>query len=161
MDSPHLQIEEDSSWTVLDYEVQMYLGTSYLRENLKGENGPNTQIIRNSLVESTLLHIRILSDLLLNRCKYPDDINRTKLGLNFEEGELAEKVKALADKYGQPKEKNSNCWIINKKLAHPTTHRSDSYDYAEVFNSLDKPLKDLIECVYTLKEKNTPFPLRS
>ena len=153
--------EKDNPWIVLDYEVLMFLGTSHVRENLQGGNGPNTQIIRNSLVESSLLHIRILADIFLDRCKYSDDIGRNKLNINFEEGKLSEKIKVLADKYGNSRDENSNCWIINKRLAHPTIHRSDSYNYAKVFNSLETPLKDLIKCVYALKNRKVPFPFYS
>src|SRR5512138_44712 len=114
--------ESDKSdvWEVLGYEILMFLGTSHVRKHLQGGNGPNTQILKNALVESSLLHIRALTDIFLSRGNKPDDIHLEKLGLAVggQDNILAEKVGALEKVYGKSGDKNSKCWIINKMLAH-------------------------------------------
>jgi hypothetical protein len=93
--------------------------------------------IRNAIVESALLHIRQLADILLSRGKHSDDINFNKMVPNWKPSLLDQLVQV----YGDQKTINSPCWIINKMLAHPTTQRSDSYDYTHLFNRI-APLID-------------------
>ena len=66
-------------WRVLDYEVQMFLGTEEIRSSFQIKDAA-THLTRNALVESSLLHIRILADLFLSRGTQPDDINLAQLG---------------------------------------------------------------------------------
>jgi hypothetical protein len=150
-------------WDVVGYEVLMFLGTSHVRKHLKGGNGPNTQIIRNALVESSLLHMRILADIFLSRGSKPDDIHLEELGfvVSGQDDVLADKIGAFEKVYGKSSDKNSKCWIINKMLAHPTTHRSDRYAYGTVFNELDIPLKSIIEYIYSSTRRQLPYPLES
>jgi hypothetical protein len=153
----------DKAWRILDYEVQMFLGIGHLRSNLKIEGGLEGQLIRNALVESSLLHIRILIDIFLSRGKQPDDINLEQLGYDSKSIEpiLSQKVNALKIVYGESSDKTSNCWTINKRLAHPTTHRTEGYDYSNLFMSLDKPLKEIIRYIYENQARPLPFPLKS
>lgn len=147
-------------WRILDYEVQMFLGISHIRTHLKVE-GDNAQLLRNALVESSLLHIRILTDIFLSRGNQPDDINLRLLGFdpNLTEPILAEKLQALNSVYGKAKNQDSKCWIINKRLAHPTTHRTEGYDYSDLFASMDQPLREIIEHIYATVKRQLPFPL--
>lgn len=151
---------KDEIWRILDYEVQMFLGTGHLR-SLRIEGNNEAQLIRNALVESSLLHIRILTDIFLSRGKQPDDITLEVLGFdsNANEPTLAENIKKLAMAYGKASDRESNCWIINKRLAHPTTHRTKGYDYSNVFATLEKPLKAIIEYIYSSVKRQLPFPL--
>lgn len=155
------QDTKSSVWEVLEYEILMFLGTSHVRRHLKGGNGPNTQIMKNALIESSLLHIRILADIFLSRGNRPDDIRLTELGfiLSQEDSILAEKIGALEKVYGKSSEENSKCWVINKMLAHPTTYRSNTYDYGNVFDELDKPLKSIIEYIYSTTGRRLPYQL--
>jgi hypothetical protein len=155
-DSTNNTIEK--AWRILYYEVLMFLGLDYIRSNLV-EGGNDVLLIRNALVESSLLHIRILTDVFLSRGKQPDDINLEQLGFdtNSIEPKLAEKIDALKIAYGEPNDRSSNCWTINKRLAHPTTHRTEGYDYSDLFASLNDPLKEIIEHIYDCAKRPIPF----
>jgi hypothetical protein len=152
---------KEKNWRILDYEVQMFLGIDHLRSHLKVGGGIETQLFKNALVESSLLHIRILTDIFLSRGKRTDDINLEQLGFstNSIEPVIAEKIKALTIVYGEASDQTSNCWTINKRLAHPTTHRTEGYNYSNLFESLDKPLKAIIEYIYDREKRPLPFPL--
>lgn len=93
----------DKAWRILDYEVQMFLGVDYIRSHLKVDGGGEAQLIRNALVESSLIHIRILTDVFLSRTKWSDDIKLEQLGfdLNSNDPILAEKISTLAVAYGE------------------------------------------------------------
>jgi hypothetical protein len=148
-------------WRILDYEVQMFLGIDYVRSHLQVEG--DAQLITNALVESSLLHIRILADIFLSRGKRADDIDFAQLGFNTDsiEPALAEKVNTLAVAYGEANDPTSNCWILNKMLAHPTKHRTEGYDYSDLFATLDKPLRAIIEYIYDYAKRPLPFRLTS
>jgi hypothetical protein len=149
-----------SAWKVLDYEVQMFLGTIHLRRLSFIGKEPKAQIVRNALVESSLLHTRILADIFLSRSTYPDDIHLRDLGFdNFEEDDtFSKEIDALDQAYGKSKDENSKCWIINKMLAHPTSQRSESYDYSPVFSALDDLITALINHIYSIVRRPLPFP---
>jgi len=152
---------KDKAWRILDYEVQMFLGIGYLRSNLKVEGGVEAQLIRNALVESSLIHIRILTDIFLNKGNQPDDIKLEQLGFDVKSSEtmFREKINVLRSAYGESKDPTSNCWAINKRLAHPTTHRTEGYDYSSLFAAMDEPLKKLIKYIYEFEKRPLPFPL--
>ncbi len=139
----------------------MFLGISHLRAHLQIDGGTEAQLIRNALVESSLLHIRILTDIFLSRGNRDDDINLRVLGFDPDSIEpiLAKKLHTLAIAYGEPNNQDSNCWIVNKRLAHPTTHRTEGYDYSALFASMDQPLQDIIEHIYAAVKRQLPFPL--
>jgi len=149
----------DKVWRILDYEVQMFLGIDHIRSHLRVEG--DAQLIKNALVESSLLHIRILTDIFLNRGKRADDINLGQLGFdaNSIEPILAEKISVLAMAYGEASNQTSNCWILNKMLAHPTKHRTKGHDYSDLFSALNEPLKAIIEYIYECAKRPLPFRL--
>ncbi len=151
---------KDKAWRILDYEVQMFLGLDHIRSHLKVDGGSvEAQLIRNALVESSLIHIRILTDIFLSRAKWSDDIKLEQLGFDTNSNNpiLAEKISALAVAYGEASDPSSNCWSINKRLAHPTIHRIEGYDYSALFSALNEPLRAIIECVYNSAKRSLPF----
>ena len=144
-----------STLKVLDYEVQMFLGTRHLLSHLQFGEGLEAQLAKNAIVESSLIHTRILADIFLSRSKYPDDINLRNLGFDSNsESEVL--VKSLEVAYGKTNDKNGNCWTINKMLAHPTTLRSESYNYTAVYAGLDGPITALINHIYSLSDRPIP-----
>jgi len=148
-------------WRILDYEVQMFLGIDYVRSHLQVKG--NAQLIKNALVESSLLHVRILADIFLSRGKQADDIDLEQLGFSTDSIEpiLVEKVNALAVAYGKANDPTSNCWILNKMLAHPTKYRTEGYDYSKLFAVLDEPLRAIIEYIYDCAKRPPPFRVTS
>ena len=161
------QMENDSSnsitssaWTVLYYEVEMFLGTRHLIKNLTCGDLQTARLLNNALLECSLLHTRILADIFLsrNRNRYPDDISLDDLGIEID-GRCKNLVNSLEEAYGNGKTKNSKCWIINKMLAHPSNYRSDKFNYAEVFEALDGPIIALIKEIFSLSDRIIPFNL--
>src|SRR5690606_34602557 len=109
-------------WLVFDYEVNMLEATCALLESGDPRFAKFTQELKNAVVESAVLHSRILADILLSRTdpkRYPDDIRLTDLLPEFESSSIARFEVA----YGKPAEIGSPCWAFNKMLAHPTTSR--------------------------------------
>jgi hypothetical protein len=124
-------------WQVYEYEVDMFKRTlefSGIRQNYPDP-------IPNALVESLLLHTRILVDILLSRGKSKDndDIKLAHLLPGFNPPRVAE----LKAAYGNQNKKSSTCWLLNKMLAHATTVRSYQRDYTEMMTKLTPMIDDL------------------
>ncbi len=86
--------------------------------------------IQNAVVESLLLHLRILVEILLSKGSDADDIKLTDLLPGFT-SPLIEKLRV---DYGTRAAVGSPCWTLNKMLAHPTHLRSNSYNYDPVLS---------------------------
>jgi len=118
-----------AGWIVYDYEIGMLKHTLNL-----ASKGLDTfqHPIPNAIVESMLLHLRILIDILLSRCNDSDDIRLQDLLPSFDSPLLGQ----LRTKYGNSKAVGTPCWTLNKMLAHPTTLRSASHRYDPLVHSL-------------------------
>jgi hypothetical protein len=113
-------------WAAFEYEVEMFYETR-ARFNL-----PDLETaVRNALVESSLLHTRILVEALLNRRRKREDVILKTL-LNSlptppTPDELA-KLDQLAPKlgcaFGCPDRENDPHRTLNKRLAHLTSVRA-------------------------------------
>jgi len=128
--------------TVLEYELMM---VSYLREILSDHsNNYNSKktIIKNALVESLLLHIRIICDIYTSKSSgHDDDITLNKIikeiDLPLKDKErLENEINKLKKSYGNRKDKKSPCYIINKRLAHASNIRGLDYNYDDVITTL-------------------------
>lgn len=121
-------------WEVYDYEVWMFdqmlqFGTTLGTKECQQFPQP----VKNATVESLLLHLRILVDILLSRGSgNNDDINLKDLLPSFN-SPLVAQLKAA---YGDGKTVDCPCWQLNKRLAHPTQIRSSSYSYNPLLNTL-------------------------
>jgi hypothetical protein len=119
-----------ADWTVYEYEVDMFRGTLVLcRTDILV---PFSHHIQNAIVESLLLHTRILMDILLLRDSEPDAISLKTLLPGF----VPTRFEELKSLYGTRKDVGSPCWTLNKRLAHSTNVRSDSFDYVPIMNNL-------------------------
>jgi hypothetical protein len=133
--------------SVLEYETYMLISLKYLlSQNLETVDAINRALI-NALVESMLIHIRILSDIFLSRVKtYSDEINLSKI---IDDKRISPSLKQLIEKldkaYGNSKNEGSPCWTINKMFAHASDLRSSSYDYKQIVNQLYPNLVRIIE----------------
>jgi hypothetical protein len=128
---------QQSPWVVYNYEVWMVRETS----QALSPDGQRPQWLQNAVVESMLLHTRILVDILLSRGE-PDDIKLSVLLPTFK-SPLIEK---LREAYGNRSTVGSPCFVLNKRLAHPTMLRSDSYghDYKSTLDVLVPIMNPLI-----------------
>ena len=124
-------------WVIFKYEVDMFRATLSLCNN--GSKEFFAQAVQNALVESLLLHARILVDILLSRSPGSDDVTLFQLLPNFTSPDLYE-LKTLYRSWRDP---GSPCWILNKMLAHPSSLRSDHYDYSA-------PMQRLAPCIMKL-----------
>lgn len=119
-------------WEVFGYEVEMFHAMCSLLRAGNTDYAGLSHHVRNALVESALLHTRQLVDILLSRGSDPDDINLSGLIPGFAPAKLDE----LQSLYGKRSIVGSPCWTLNKRLAHPTTHRGASFDYSVLLNRL-------------------------
>jgi hypothetical protein len=117
----------NNPWVVFDYEVDMLRNMCELLRNGNLQYAALSRHVQNAVVESAILHTRNLIDILLSKSKDADDIQLQDLvPAAYESSKLA----ALQSEYGDRKTANSPCWAFNKKLAHSTKHRTDTYDYS-------------------------------
>ena len=98
------------------------------------------EVIRNAIVESLLLHLRILTDILLSG-GFPSDIKLTGLLPSFNSPLIDE----LRNKYGNSQAVGTPCWTLNKMLAHPSTLRTDTYNWSQTLTSMRRIILPLIE----------------
>jgi hypothetical protein len=138
-----------TDWAVYDYEASMYV--DLLDLCAKGQHKLHPHPVPNAIVESLLLHTRILVDILLSRDGEPDAVHLSKLLPGFDSPEIG----ALRKVYGSTKDSGSPCGIINKRLAHATTIRSDNFDYTALANALGDLLSPIIKSVQNERTDRT------
>lgn len=140
------------SWTAFDYESDMFYQTLRLCES--GEHNSYLHPIPNAIVESLLLHVRNLVEILTSRGTCADDLGIDILLPNFSSPRIDE----LRDLYGHRKETGTPCWTLNKMLVHATSVRSDSHDYLPTVEKLAPCIKALIGEVQQARGKNLAQP---
>jgi hypothetical protein len=119
-----------NDWTVIDYEVGMFLGARDCLTSATSKGFP--LFLKNAVVESAVLHTRILCDVFLARAKAANDITPESLFPDWKAPKYSKAKKLISDlasDYGTSKAVGSPCWEFNKMLAHPTNLRKDRYDY--------------------------------
>jgi hypothetical protein len=131
-----------TSWKAYEYEVDMFKGTLALCSG--GDvTASCSRYVANAIVESLLLHTRIVIDMLLSRGIDPDNdaVRLTTLLPGFVPSRLGE----LKDLYGSRDIVESPCWTLNKRLAHSTNVRSDSFDYTRMVNDLRPVIQQCLD----------------
>ena len=138
-------------WRVFDYEVDMFEKTLGLCrcDALKSFDHP----IPNAVLESLLLHTRILCDILLSRGRDPDDIKLKGLLPGFASSE----IKKLELAYGKSDMKDTPCRHLNKRLAHASIVRSAA-DYFDHSPWLSQFLPVLLGTLIEVQQKRYGFP---
>jgi hypothetical protein len=122
----------EQAWEAFEYEVEMFFET---RSRIPGADD---RIAKNALVESALLHTRILVDTLLSKPRELDDITLKGAlpSTQWPDG-LKAALEQLAAKYGLRNQEGLPCWTLNKRLAHLTAKRGPSWEYAPLLRELD------------------------
>ena len=162
---------ENNPWVIFQYEVQMYWAMTITRSEIGKGKGwsiviePQSTAKRipwliqgkrirsetltmamNAFIESKLLHVRILAEILLERGTEPDDIKLIQLVPNWKvDQDLVKSLGELRTIYGNAKTENTPCWTINKMLAHFTSFRLSSFNYQTLFETIDPPLKSCVK----------------
>ena len=140
--------KQQSLWVVYDYEEDMFRRT-FLLATTDCNKFPHP--IPNAIVESMLLHLRILVEILLSRGSEDDDIKLTELLPDFK----SPLVGQLKTTYGNRKQVGSPCWNLNKRLAHPTRVRSSSYTYDHLVQALVPLVEPLLGEVAKARQVST------
>ncbi len=142
-----MNTEQEADWGVFDYELEMLQTLKRIHE---AEAEQYKHDVKNAIVESILLHTRILAELLLSIDQNRDDeITLGRLLPDFE----PEEVDKLRERYGKANEPDRPRWVLNKRLAHATKKRALSYDYTDVMNTLGPALFAMIDVVQEERSK--------
>lgn len=150
-----MRLESDDPWTVLGYEIKMYGLTKRQIGTLGSPSNDTELVIKNALVESSLLHTRILVDTILSRGKMKDDIRLRHLIPQTDiSNQLSDALAKLKTAWGDSKKKGSPCWTLNKMLAHPTLWRSESYDYGTLANRVDPHIYAAIKEIASISNRH-------
>jgi len=146
-------------WEIVGYEVSMFReAVTVLSQQW---HLLTTQVLHNAMVESAVLHTRILCDILLSRTTEKDDIRLTELFVPGIADPVVDKVdKALiaqlAADYGSRGAPATPCWEFNKTLAHPTTLRGLSYDYRRALRTLGPTIEKILSEIETPRKISFP-----
>ena len=140
-------------WQVIDYEVQMYFETRSTYDSLKTvPKDVKAKVVDNALVESMVLHTRIMVDMLISKGHGSDDIKLRDLVPDWCESENGKHlIDKLESVYGRSDVEDSPCWIFNKMLAHPTTWRADSYNYYSALKQIEPHVLDILKAIAKVK----------
>jgi hypothetical protein len=146
-------------WSVIGYEVSMFRGLLGLRGQIfiQSEDDPQSSVclVGNIITESKVLHTRNLCDFCTS--PRPDDIRPSDLFDNYDTDQKYETLiglmKRLSQHYG--KGEGSSRWAFNKKLAHPTKERAESFNYTPF---LDRVVPVLLEIIREIETLRGPFP---
>lgn len=149
---PPVANQSPANWDIYDYEVWMYFQTRKLLLEHKGSSVQD-RVLRNALVESAILHTRILVEILIDKFKL-DDVTLSKYVPNWKKmEELQKAVNELKEVYGHSFNQSSPCGTINKMLAHPSGLRGASFDYSGTLSKLDPVVVKVIKLIGRGAEK--------
>jgi hypothetical protein len=135
-------------WIVFKYEWDMFCNSTVIIAQNKWTGWDLWS--KNAIVESLVLHTRVLTDILLSKTQNSDDIKITDLIPGFSSPLLA----SLQTAYGDSKTQGCPCWQFNKLLVHATRHRSNSHDYLAAL----KPVCSLIVRIVAEIRATSPTP---
>jgi hypothetical protein len=137
-------------WSVLNYEIQQYIGARWLQGHLpqipKEHPDKFLTVYQNTLVELKALHIRILTDIFLPKtAKNPDDIDIEDLIPDWRKTNSTVAVQ-LENDYKTPLSSTPSPKIcLNKYLFHPDKLRGSSFDWADVIRRMDPSIKAVLK----------------
>ena len=143
-------------WSVIHYEVTMYWGTRKAIDIVS--KLPDGDVIRNAVVESLILHTRILTDILLSKGKSSDDILLKNIMPDWVMRDGHDMLQQSRNAYGKTNIPNSPCWVINKMLAHPTILRTNNFDYSVTLNKIEPIIFKILHALSTITRRPRLFP---
>ena len=141
--------KNNDPWVVFGYEVEQFYRMCKLLKAGNDEYAALPQHMKNAVVESALLHARILADILLSRGTQPDDINLSNLLPGF----CPPTFDKLKCAYGDRHTEWTPCWTLNKMLAHPTLRRGSNHDYTKLLKQLVPLLCSVVQEVIEERRK--------
>jgi hypothetical protein len=147
-------IMTEKDWDAFAYEVWMLRSARALLPTFSSP-GP----LNNALTESYLLHARIVIEALVSNARdlrYPDDVILSDL-VAVRTPDLQSMIRDLRAAYGAAKDRASTCWMLNKRLAHLTTHRGGAgFDYSEGMSRVEPLIDRAIAAIESAAGKKFP-----
>lgn len=135
----------DTALEVINYEIMMFLFT---RKSVRLQGTPaDIYLTKNALVESRVLHIRVLTEFFLSRKENRDsDIKLNELFPTIH-AEHASLIEVLRNAYDTnlPAIEKSPKTLIDQLLAHATIKRDASFNWTPVIEIMDQPLVNLLK----------------
>lgn len=117
------------------------------------------RVLKNAVEESAVLHTRILADVFLSKGAGTDDLRLSLLFAGWSGdpryAPLKQAIGRLRAEYGTASAPGTPCWVFNKMLAHPTSHRGDEYDYNQILTQLKPVMHEIIGLIET--QRGLPF----
>lgn len=139
-----MKVTDDQSWEAVEYEYMMY----FRSKARKGECLTDL-VFHNAMVESQLVHARMLADFLITEQKKPfqqDDVTLMDL-LPAVRGEIEGDIETFAGEYDKQLVKETLRWQINKLIVHLTHHRAGSGNHDALFAELERVLEPVLRLV--------------
>lgn len=137
--------ESSDPWAILDYESWMLERTLHEKEQLERsiQDEERLQVLSDALIESAVLHARILCELFANpEGKFNSDIGLLQLLPDWDWGtpkyeRLNGLLAEVEDRYGRHLEAKSPCWTFNNMLTYRTLAKSSSqHNYTAALNAV-------------------------
>ena len=158
---------DQRAWHIVAYEVWMYFGT---RSRMKTATAIEDDVLRNAIVESAIVHARILCDIFRSRAtRQSGGILLTTLSRGWKRSDpmrykdLRSRVKDLVKAYGDHGVDGSPCQIFDQKALHADQARYPSfqgYDYSDHFSALDPAIRGVVDAIEAMHGKlPTPLPI--
>ena len=113
----------------------------------------DTSVLHDAVLESALLHTRILAEFLLSRGRKPGDI-RLEDALPQFKIEQEHRIRELKKIWG-PNRKGTPCWELNKKLVHFTDQRVARHDYSRFVKRVLPSMERLMLPLNVVLQKET------
>jgi hypothetical protein len=144
---PNERNASDNPWIVFDYEIQMYFETRNLIKHLASKRPSDVvnRINQNAVIESMILHSRIITDILISNGNQDDDILLKDLLPEWCGSEVGKNLIAnLANVYGKSNKEGDPRWVINKMMAHPTKWRTDRFNYSLSLRQIEPAIIEVL-----------------
>lgn len=139
-----MKVTDAESWEAVEYEYMMYF-----RSKARKAERPADQVFKNAMVESQLVHARMLADFLIIEQKKQfglDDVTLKDL-IPAVRDEIRAEIDEFASKYGKQHDDGTLCWQLNKLIVHLTHHRAGSGNHNALFEALELALEPVLRLV--------------
>jgi hypothetical protein len=144
---------QSDQWEVVCYEAWMLFELCRL---LESKDYDGSQVVKNAMVESACLHMRILVDILLSTDSgKSDDIRLNRLLPAFNPSSVDVLRRAYVDG-NLSLNQQSIRWTLNKMIAHPTHQRCSKYDYTQILEQLLPLIGSVLQEIQAFQPTSIP-----
>lgn len=151
---PTNQTIDNRPWFIIAYEVWMYFGA---RSKMTGST-IDDDVLKNAIVESAIVHARILCDIFLSKkTQWGGGISLKELLRDDWKSDrlkdLTSKVRDLRQAYGNHKTAGSPNKVFHQKALHADQDRYPTfqgYDYSAQFKALDPAIRGVVDALQAI-----------